>query len=118
MPHKTILLNGLIEADISEASLMFDVAPASTDPEPKQVELILKGKSIAVVRDSDHETSSIVIFHPSATTRRQVKDYEGWDVAIVLDDKNGKFTPNTPQRILRSVYEAGNDTLIVQTENQ
>ena len=127
--EKHVMLNALVAAGVPAERIEFisipgpdnfpDTTPSALDVPPvKQVDLILKGRSIAVIRDSNNESSSIVIFRPSAATRRQVKDYEGWDVAIVLDDTNGLFTPRTPQRITGSLYEAGNDTMIVYTENQ
>ena len=83
-----------------------------------QPKVTLSGASIAVIRDSDNETSSIVIFRPSAETRKLAQKFEGQDVELVIDDTNGSFTPQHAQRIVDSVFEAGNNTMIVTTENQ
>jgi hypothetical protein len=120
--EETNFIDLLVGAGVPRENITFigqyDTAPVEPTEPLKQVELLLKGRSIAVVRDSNNETSSIVIFHPTAKTRSQAKDYEGWDVAISVHDTNGQFTPRVAQRITGSVYESGNDTMIVYTENQ
>jgi len=83
-----------------------------------QAKVTLSGTTIAVIRDSNGTSSSVVIFRPSAATRKVVSEHEGNDVELAIDDQNGSFTPRNPQRIVDSVYEAGSNTLIVTTENQ
>lgn len=93
--------------------------PAVPDvpPAPKQVEVILKAASIAVVQLPDGE-SKMVLFRPTAATMKAVRDYEGYDIDLHIEDENGLFTPRRPQRITASIYEPGNRTMIVDTENQ
>ena len=92
--------------------------PVQQDPPaPKQVEVILKAASIAVVQLPDGE-SKIILFRPTAATMKAVKDYEGYDIDLHVEDENGLFGPKRPQRIVSSVYEPGNRTMIVDTENQ
>jgi hypothetical protein len=96
-----------------------DTVPSSLDiPSIKQDEVILRGTSIACVRDSDGETTTIVIFKPTPATRKAALEYEGQAIALHINDENGQFTPRSPQRITGSVYEPGNNTMIVTTENQ
>jgi hypothetical protein len=83
----------------------------------KQVEVILKGTSIVTIEMGDGK-GKIVIFRPSKATRKLVENYEGWDIDLHVNDVNGSFTPRRAQRITGHVYEAGNDTMIVNTEDQ
>ena len=85
--------------------------------EPKQVEIILKGESIVNIQKTS-ETNSLVIFRPTAATRKAVKDYEGWDIDLTVDDPNGIFSPRVPQVIMGHIWCENTKTLIVETENQ
>ena len=89
------------------------------EPEPAapQEEVLLKGAAIAVIEMNDG-TFKHVIFHPTASTRKKVVAYEGENIDLSIEDRNGLFSPKRPQRIVDSVYEFGNDTMIVTTENQ
>lgn len=91
--------------------------PVQEPPAPKQVEVILKATSIAVIQLPDGE-SKIVLFRPTAATMKAVKDYEGYDIDLHVEDENGLFGPKRPQRIVSSVYEPGNRTMIVDAEDQ
>lgn len=125
----TIFLNvptadgGFVRMQFPEAESRFEVdfqdtTPSSLDvPAIKQDEVILRGISIASIRDSDGETTALVIFRPTPATRKAVKEYEGQDVALTINDEAGQFTPQRPQRITHTVYGDGN-TIIVYTENQ
>lgn len=121
--EETNFIDALVAAGIPRQNIevvdFSDTTPTSLDiPPVLQDDVILKGESIAVIRDSDGVTSSIVIFRPTSATRKAAQMYEGQDVALHVDDANGLFTPRTPQRITGSVYEPANNTMIVTTENQ
>lgn len=94
-----------------------DTVPAALMDEPLQPELIVKGIAIVNIRMS-YGTNKLVVFSPTLATRQSVKAYEGKDVALVLEDKNGTFTPMSAQVITGSVYEPGNNTMVIDTENQ
>ena len=95
-----------------------DTAPAVDPvPPPKQIEVVLEGASIATV-DIGRGRTKLVIFRPTKRTHQLVRDYEGYDVDLSIEDVNGLFCPKYPQMLVDSVYERGNDTMIVTTENQ
>jgi len=127
--EKTMFMDALVAAGVPADRITIielpteerfpDTTPSALDiPPVLQDDVILSGKSIATIRDSDGVSSSIVIFKPSPATRSSVKKYEGQDISLHISDLNGQFVPRHPQRITGSVYELGNDTMIVYTENQ
>ena len=81
-------------------------------------EVVLKGRSIAAINDSDGVTTKLVIFHPTRRTQENARIYEECAQSLVIEDANGRFTPQRPQVIVGHIYEAGNDTMIVITKNQ
>lgn len=85
--------------------------------EPKMVEVNLKGASIASIEMGDG-TIKLVIFRPTKATLTDVKTFEHVCVDLTIEDRNGLFSPKRHQVIVDSVYEYGNDTMIVTTENQ
>jgi hypothetical protein len=89
------------------------------NPEPvvPQDKVTLKGRSIATV-DVKDGTTKLVIFHPTKATHKAVQTYMDICIDLSIEDRNGTFTPKRPQAIVDSVYESGNDTMIVTTENQ
>lgn len=76
----------------------------------------LVGKAIAVIRCGT--TSKIVIFCPHKKTLDLVGRYQDEDIELSIEDVNGVFVPELEQRIIDYNYEDGNDTMIVETENQ
>jgi len=63
-------------------------------------------------------TTKLVIFHPTAATRRAVVQWLDVLVDLSIEDVNGLFGSKRPQAIIGSVYEPGNDTMMVTTEDQ
>lgn len=104
-PHANIVM-ARPEADI--------VKPEPVTPQDK---VLLKGRSIATV-DVKDGTTKLVIFHPTKTTHEAVRTYMDICVDLSIEDRNGLFGPKRPQAIVDMVYESGNDTMIVTTENQ
>lgn len=82
-----------------------------------QPEVRLKGPSIVAI-EMDDGTTKLVIFCPTAQTHKKVSAYEGENVDLSIEDRNGLFSPKRSQRIVDSIYEPGNDTMIVTTEDQ
>lgn len=88
-----------------------------TEPVTPQDKVTLKGRSIATI-SMDDGTTKLVIFHPTAATHKAVDTYMDICVDLSIEDVNGTFGPKRPQAIVDMVYERGNDTMIVTTENQ
>lgn len=85
--------------------------------QPKMVEVTLKGDSIVSILMGDG-ISKLVIFRPTAATHKAVKTFKDMCIDLSIEDSNGLFDPTRPQTIVDSIYESGNDTMIVTTENQ
>lgn len=97
-----------------------DTPPVSSTNQHEQLsfDVVLKGRSIATIRDSDGITTKIVIFRPTRFTRDAVRIFQDCYQNLVIEDTNGRFTPQRPQVIVGHVYGDNIDTLIVTTENQ
>lgn len=91
--------------------------PEKNEPEPKPPKVLLQGDAIATVKINDRRTK-VVIFHPCSATQMSVQIWKGANIDLSIRDANGLFSPNDPQIIVDSTYEAGNDVLIVTTQDQ
>lgn len=94
--------------------------PDFVDTEPSelvQMEVILKGESVVNIEKGDGQ-NALIIFKPTAATRKAVINYEGWDVDLTVDDPNGLFKPRVPQVITGHIWCENTRTLVIDTENQ
>ena len=84
---------------------------------PEVLEIILKGVSIVAIK-ACNGTTKLVIFRPTVSTRRAAKIFENVRLNLSIEDANGLFSSQRPQTIIGSIYQSGNDTMIITTENQ
>lgn len=100
------------------ARIMGEPKPESEPEKVPQPEVRLSGKSIAAIPIPERFETKLVIFRPTTATMNLVSEFKDCDVELSITDTNGTFTPSRAQRIVDSVYEPGNDTMIVTTEDQ
>lgn len=124
---KVIMLNQIqsdkffVEFDKQFSSTFFqsrgdaDLYVEKSDRQAPKV--ILKGASIVAIK-IDKDTTKLVIFRPDASTRKIVKTFENKCIDMSIEDANGSFNPQRPKIIIGSIYEYGNDTMIVTTKDQ